>query len=79
MRRAAHGAILGFLALLGAVPARADCASELRVARQKLPTVRDEVHSKELTRLLDKAAKNVEAGRKRLRTDAMMHAQTPLD
>jgi len=56
MRRAAQGAILGFLALLG-----------------------DEAHRKELTRRPDKAAKDAEAGRERLCTDAMMHAQTPLD
>jgi hypothetical protein len=79
MKRAAQGAILGLLAALAAWPARADCADEVRAARQKLPSVKDEARRKEAARLLDKAQKDAAAGRERLCIDAMVRVQALID
>jgi hypothetical protein len=62
MKRAARVAILGLLAGLAAAPAWADCADEVRAARQKLPGVKDEARRKEAARLLDKAGKDAAGG-----------------
>jgi len=62
--------------MLGAAPAaRAACADEVRAARQQVAGIKDEAHRRELALLLDKAAKDAEAGRERLCLDAMVRAQ----
>jgi hypothetical protein len=75
MRRAALvGAILLTIPL-AAPAARADCAAEVRAARQGLAAVKDEQHRKELALLLDKAGKDAEAGRERSCLDDLVRAQ----
>lgn len=75
MRRAAHLALFGLTTLMAAQAASADCADEVRAARQQLAGIRDEAHRRELTLLLDKAEKDAKAGREQLCLDALVRAQ----
>lgn len=77
MRRAALAGFLVFgLAFAIAMPAaRASCADDVRADLARLPQVKDPAHRKELTLLLDKAAKDAAAGRERLCRDDLVRAQ----
>ncbi len=75
MRRAALLAVFGFTALMAAPAASADCADEVRAARQQLAGIKDEAHRRELSLLLDKAEKDAKAGREQLCLDALVRAQ----
>lgn len=57
------------------MPARADCASDLQALRAKLAAVKDPRRRDELQKLLDKAAKDNEAGRAELCGEAVQRAQ----
>lgn len=75
MKRAALALIGIIVASLASAPAYADCAEEVASARQALPKIKDESHRRELTLLLDKAAKDAAAGREKLCIDDMVRAQ----
>jgi hypothetical protein len=70
-----QGAVAVAIAALAAGSARADCAAEVSALRQHLAAVKDQPHPQELTRLLDKAAKDAKAGREQLCLDALVRAQ----
>lgn len=75
MRRAALRVVMVLAALhLSAGAARAACDEDVRALRSKVPAVKDGPKRAELTKLLDKAAKDATAGRTRLCEDAVQHA-----
>ncbi len=78
MRRAALGAAVAVATVLMAGAARADCAAEVEAARQHVAAVKDEAKRRELSLLLDKAAKDAKAGREQLCLDALVRAQALL-
>jgi len=55
-------------------PALADCATELKTLRAELATVKDERRRQELQKLIDKAAKDDQAGRAQLCGEAAQRA-----
>lgn len=57
------------------MPARAGCAAELQALRATLASVSDPHRHEELQKLLDKAAKDDEAGRAELCGQAVPHAE----
>jgi hypothetical protein len=58
-----------------AVPAWADCATDLAVVKVKLGEVKDEQRHEELAKLADKAEFERGNGRERLCVDAIEHAK----
>jgi hypothetical protein len=82
MKRAVSPWAIGFLAVLvnGALstPARADCAAEINALRAQAAAVKDEHRRQELAKLLEKAAKDDQAGRAQLCADAVQHARALL-
>jgi hypothetical protein len=58
--------------------ARADCATEIKAMRAEAMAVKDEHRRRELQKLIDKAAKDDEAGRAQLCAEAMQRARTLL-
>jgi hypothetical protein len=79
MKRALPGLAVAGLALIVngflAVPAQADCATDIKALRTELTAVKDEHRRQELQKLIDKAAKDDEAGRARLCGEATQRAQ----
>jgi len=74
VRRAALAIVILPLTFAAAA-ASADCAAEVHDSQARLPQVKDEAHRRELSLLLDKAAKDAAAGRERLCLDALVRAQ----
>ena len=73
--------VAGLAAILNGtftLPARADCAGDLKTLRAELATVKDERRRQELQKLIEKAAKDDEAGRAQLCTEATQRAWTLL-
>ncbi len=79
MKRALPGLAAAGLALIVngilSVPARADCAAEIKTLLAELATVKDEPRRQELQKLIDKAAKDDQAGRSQLCGEATQRAQ----
>jgi hypothetical protein len=78
MKRALAGlaAALGLMVNVSLpLPARADCADDIKSLRAELAAVRDDQRRAELQKLLDKAAKDEEAGRAHLCGEDMQRAQ----
>ena len=78
MKRALPAVAATFLALILngflPAPARADCATEVETLRAELATVKDERRRQELQKLIDKAAKDDQAGRAQLCVEATQRA-----
>jgi hypothetical protein len=70
MKRALGGLAAASLALIVngtlALPARADCAGDIKTLRAELAAVRDDHRRQELQKLIEKATKDEEAGRAQL-------------
>jgi hypothetical protein len=79
MKRALPGLAAAALGLIVngmlSPPARADCAGDIKALRAELAAVRDEHRRQELQKLIDKAAKDAEAGRAQLCTQDTERAQ----
>jgi len=67
MKRAAPTSLVpplaAMVALLAAIPARADCAADIHAMRAQAGVVKDDRHKQELQKLMDKAEKDDRAGR----------------
>lgn len=60
---------------LPSLPAWADCAADISALRTELAAVKDDHRRQELQKLIDKAAKDDEAGRARLCGEATQRAE----
>jgi hypothetical protein len=83
MKRVATSVVFGFsVMMLTAVAApggaRADCGDEAKAIRVKLSDVKEEARRDELTRLIDKAQKDADAGRLRSCVATLKYARALL-
>jgi len=82
MKRAGFPLAAGCLAALlnaGLTPsARADCAGDVKSLQSAVPLVQDPKRREELTKLLEKALKDDQAGRAELCADAVQRARALL-